>query len=258
MGVTFDFSGQVVLVSGGATGIGAGVVSSFARAGARVFFSYTSNGNGAHTLIGELEAEGHAVAAAPADLGRVEEGERLVSAAESRFGPIDHLVNVAGITDPHPFLELTPEQWNRTLDINLRGMFFLSQRVARSLVARGARHGSIVMTSSVHGKVADPLHAHYEASKGGINMMTRSLAVELGPQGIRVNCVAPGAIEVERYAHMATYDREGWSSHIPLRRVGLPADIAPLCLFLCSSAAAYISGETIYVDGGLTSRMAQL
>jgi NAD(P)-dependent dehydrogenase (short-subunit alcohol dehydrogenase family) len=110
----------------------------------------------------------------------------------------------------------------------------------------------------VHGKVSSHDHSHYEASKGGINMMTQALAIELGGHGIRVNCVAPGAIEVERYAHMERYDPERWGRAIPLGRVGLPADIAPLCLFLCSPGAAYISGETIYVDGGLTAKMVPL
>jgi len=253
-----DLSGQVALVTGGATGIGAGVVRTFAAAGAAVFFSYTTNAAGAEALLAELRGAGQRAGAARADLARQQDVEALVAAAEAELGPVDHLVNNAGLTDPHPFLEITPEIWDRTLDINLRGMFFVSQQVARAMVRRRAQGGSIVMMSSVHGKVAGHNHAHYEASKGGINMMTRALAIELAPHGIRVNCVAPGAIEVERYAQMSHYDPARWSRSIPLGRVGRPADIAPLCLFLCSPGAGYITGETIYIDGGLTAKMVPL
>jgi NAD(P)-dependent dehydrogenase (short-subunit alcohol dehydrogenase family) len=256
--VSIDLSGKVTLVTGGATGIGAGVVRLFAEAGSAVFFSYTSNAAGAEALADELRKAGHRVGAARADLAKTEDAARLVAACEAALGPIDHLVNVAGITDPHAFLEVTPEIWDKTLNINLRGMYFVSQHAARSMVARKAQGCSIVMMSSVHGKVSSHDHSHYEASKGGINMMTQALAIELGGHGIRVNCVAPGAIEVERYAHMERYDPERWGRAIPLGRVGLPADIAPLCLFLCSPGAAYISGETIYVDGGLTAKMVPL
>ncbi len=258
MPVSIDLSGRVTLVTGGATGIGVAVVRAFCAAGSAVFFSYTSNADGAEALLDDLRRGGARVGAAHADLGSPEAARGLVAKAEEALGPLDHVVNVAGITDPHPVLEITPETWDRTLDINLRGMFFVCQAAARSMASRRARDCSLVLMSSVHGKVAGPGHTHYEASKGGINMLTRSLAVELGGHGIRVNCVAPGAVEVERYAHMRHYDPARWGRAIPLGRVGLPDDIAPLCLFLCSPGASYISGETIYVDGGLTSKMVPL
>ena len=257
MAITVDLSGSVAFVTGGATGIGAGCVREFARAGASVYFTYTSNGDGAEALLAELRASGTKAAAGRADLAQTADIERVVSECERTLGPVDCLVNNAGITDAHDVFEITPAVWDRTLDINLRGMFFTCQRVARSMRDRG-RAGAIVNMSSVHGKEASHQHAHYEASKGGINMMTQSLAIEFAPFGVRVNCVAPGAIEVERYAHMADYNESRWASQIPLRRVGRPEDIAPLCVFLCGSGAAYITGETIYVDGGLTAKMPEL
>ena len=258
MAIQVDLSGKVVLVTGGATGIGAGVVRLFALAGAAVFFSYTGNAAGAQALQSEMQQQGHRTGCLRADLSREQDVEALVSAAERELGPVDHLVNVSGITDPHPWQEITPEIWDRTLDINLRGMFFTCQRVAKSMVARKAQEASIVTMSSVHGLVSAPNHSHYEASKRGINMLTRSLAIELGPHGIRVNCVAPGAIEVERYAHIASYNAERWGHVIPQGRVGHPDDVATVCLFLCSPLAQYVNGQVIYVDGGMTSQLTAL
>ena len=255
MAFEIDLSGDVTLVTGGATGIGAGVVRQFAAAGSAVFFSYTGNARGAEALVEELRGAGHTVGCARADLADPQAPRQLVTTAEREVGPIDHLVNVSGVTEPEPLLEITPDVWDRTLNINLRGTFFVSQEVARSLIRRGCRESSIVLMSSVHGKVAAPDHAHYESSKGGLNMLTSALATDLGPHGIRVNCVAPGAIEVERYAGLGQYDREAWGARIPLRRVGYPVDVAPLCLFLCSPAASYISGQVIYVDGALTNQL---
>ncbi len=257
-GVSFDFSGRVVLVTGGATGIGAEVVRQFAASGAAVYFSYTTNAVGARAVQEEARRNGARVLSRPCDLGRLDEVDALIRAAEAELGPVDHLINVSGITDPTPVLAITPEVWDRTLDINLRGVFFACRQVAQGMIDRGRQGGCILLTGSVHGLVAGPDHAHYEASKGGLAMLARSLATEFGPHGIRVNCVSPGPIEVERYARMERFDRDRWSAEVPLRRVGTPADVAPLYLFLCTEAASYITGQSVYVDGGVTSRMISL
>jgi glucose 1-dehydrogenase/3-oxoacyl-[acyl-carrier protein] reductase len=152
---------------------------------------------------------------------------------------------------------MTPEEWDKTLDINLRGMFLCTQRAAREMIEQRSG-GTIVNLSSVHGFGAVPRHAHYASSKGGINMFTKASAIELAPHGIQVNAIAPGAIEVERYFAMPGYDREEWGQRIPAGRVGIPDDIGPLAAFLCTTGASYITGQIIWVDGGMISRLGGL
>jgi NAD(P)-dependent dehydrogenase (short-subunit alcohol dehydrogenase family) len=183
--------------------------------------------------------------------------QALFDATLREFGRVDILVNNAGITEPHSLLEMTIDEWDKTLDINLRGMFLCTQRAAREMVKQ-ASGGRIVNLSSVHGYGAVPNHAHYESSKGGINMFTKASAIELAPHNIQVNAIAPGAIEVERYFDMPGYDRKEWGDRIPAGRVGLPDDIGPLAAFLCTEGASYITGQIIWVDGGMTSRLGGL
>jgi glucose 1-dehydrogenase/3-oxoacyl-[acyl-carrier protein] reductase len=247
-------AGKVAVVTGGGTGIGAGICLSLADAGARVIVSPNSNVAGAERCverIRELGGDAHVVACDVRDEAAV---TALFDAALERFGRVDALVNNAGITEPHPLLDMTAAEWDKTLSINLRGMFLCTQRAAREMVKQGSG-GRIVNLSSVHGFAAAPHHAHYEASKGGINMFTKSCAIELAPHNIQVNAIAPGAIEVERYAGLQDYDREQWGQRIPAGRVGWPDDIGPLAAFLCSDGASYITGQIIWVDGGMTSRL---
>ena len=252
MALTIDLSGQVALVTGAGTGIGVGIAESLAEAGADVALAYHASGAGAVELAEKLRARGRRAITIPVDLQHVAEIERMVNTAVAELGPIGILINNSGITDPHAPLDLTEEAWDRTLDINLKGMFFTSQRVARVMVERGLR-GSIVNLSSVHSKGAYPDHTHYAASKAAINHMTASLARHLAPNGIRVNAIAPGVVEVPRYFRtMSHYNRDEWAKRIPLQRVGFPSDIGPLAAFLCSDLASWLTGQVIFVDGGST------
>ncbi len=252
MSLTIDLRGKVALVTGAGTGIGVGIAESLAEAGADVALAYHSSGAGAENLAQRLREAGHRAITVPIDLRQVADVDRLVETTTRELGPIDILINNSGITDPHPPLELTEEEWDRTLDINLKGMFFCSQRVARTMVERKAA-GSIVNLSSVHSVGAYPNHTHYAASKAAINHLTRSLARHLAPHQIRVNAIAPGLVEVERYFRtMPTYRREEWAARIPLGRVGFPSDIGPLAVFLCSDDASWLTGQVIFVDGGAT------
>jgi len=247
--------GKVAVVTGGGTGIGVGICDALADAGARVVISPNSNLAGAErTAAGIRERGGEAIVKA-CDVRDHDQVQRLFDSAVRAFGRVDLLINNAGITEPHSLLEMTLDEWDKTLNINLRGIFLATQRAVREMIAQGSG-GRIVNLSSVHGFAAAPHHAHYEASKGGINMFTKACAIELAPYNIQVNAIAPGAIEVERYFTLpGGYEREEWGRRIPAGRVGLPDDIGPLAVFLCSDGASYITGQIIWVDGGLTSRL---
>lgn len=248
-------AGKVACVTGAGTGIGVGIAVSLAEAGADVTVSYAGSEAGARETAARIEALGRRVLLQKADIRHSQEARGLVDATVAQFGRIDIMVNNSGVTWPKPFLELDEQTWDDTFAINLRGMYLCSQQAALQMVRQG-KGGRIINLSSVHAFAAMPRHAHYEATKGGIVMFTKALAVELAEHQITVNCIAPGAIEVERYYRTnPNYDREAMAKRIPLGRVGFPEDIGPLAAFLASNDASYISGETILVDGGLIARM---
>lgn len=245
-------AGKVAVITGAGTGIGVGIAEALAATGAAVVAAYHGNAAGAEALAARLNLPDR-VLTRRCDVRDLAQVQALFDAALEAFGRVDILINNAGITDPHPLLELTPYEWDRTLDINLRGAFFCTQRAAKEMIRQGSG-GRILNLSSVHGFSSVPDHPHYEASKGGINLLTKACAIELAPHDIQVNAIAPGVIEVERY-HVPGYDRNVLARRIPAGRVGFPDDIAPLAIFLCSPGASYITGQIIWADGGLTSRL---
>jgi NAD(P)-dependent dehydrogenase (short-subunit alcohol dehydrogenase family) len=247
-------AGKVAVVTGAGTGIGVGICAALADAGADVTVSYASNRAGGERTVEAVRERGRKALLQACDVREHEQVQALFDATVRDLGRVDILINNSGITEPHSLLEMTPEEWDRTLNINLRGMFFCTQRFAREAIRQGGG-GKVVNLSSVHGFAAVPNHAHYEASKGGINMFTKACAIELAPHNIQVNAIAPGAIEVERYFTFQGYSRDDWGTRIPAGRVGFPSDIGPFAAFLCSPAADYITGQIIWVDGGMTSRL---
>jgi NAD(P)-dependent dehydrogenase (short-subunit alcohol dehydrogenase family) len=248
-------AGKVAIVTGAGAGIGAGICESLVAAGAAVMIGYYRSGDGAGRLAGALRERGARVLTQVCDVREHAQVQALFDAALAQWGRVDILVNNSGLTERVPLLEMTPEQWDRVLNINLRGAFFCTQRAALEMVRQG-QGGRIVNLSSVHAFAATPLYAHYEASKGGINALTRACAMELAPHRITVNAIAPGTVEVGRYQSIPNYSRETWGPRIPIGRIGLPDDIGPLTAFLCTEAAGFVTGQIIYVDGGQTSVLA--
>jgi NAD(P)-dependent dehydrogenase (short-subunit alcohol dehydrogenase family) len=247
-------AGKVAVVTGAGTGIGTGIAEALANAGAAVVIGYYGSARGADALAKTLTEAGKQALAHRCDVRDYEDVQALFDTALAAYGRVDILVNNSGITEAHPLLEMTPDEWDKTLNVNLRGAFFCTQRAAKEMIAQG-NGGKIINLSSVHGFQSVPGHAHYEASKGGINMFTKAAAVDLAQHDIQVNAIAPGAIEVERYFRtMPAYDRNRMAGKIPAGRVGFPDDIAPLAVFLCSPGANYISGQIIWADGGLISQ----
>ena len=248
---TIDYTGKVVLVVGAGTGIGAAIAEAFNGAGADLAISYHGSKEGAELVAAGVEAAGHRCLMRSVDSRSVPEIEAMVDETVKTLGTIDVLVYNAGLTDPQPLFELTEEQWDRTLDINLKGMFFCARRVAAHMRDQN-RPGSIILLSSVHSIQAYPDHAHYAASKGGINMLTRSLGRQLAPLGIRVNAIAPGSIYVKQENGRTLPPPPGLGAKIPIGRVGVPSEMADVALYLASDRASYVTGHVLFADGGLT------
>lgn len=242
-------SGKVALVTGGGRGIGKAIALALGRAGCRVAINYYVEPELAQGTVDELRALGVDACAVAGDVGAAEDVSRMLDAVIDGFGRLDVLVNNAGTQTWTPFLDVTLAEWDRVIRTNLTGSFLCTQAAARRMKDSGG--GAIVNIGSGCNKVPFPGLVAYTASKGGIEMLTKVSAVELAPLGIRVNCVAPGAVEVER-TRLEVDDYAGtWGAITPLRRVGQPEDIANAVRFLASPDAAYITGQTVWVDGGL-------
>jgi NAD(P)-dependent dehydrogenase (short-subunit alcohol dehydrogenase family) len=246
-------SGKIALVTGASKGIGQGIALEFARAGADVAVNCHSDTAGAEATAAAIRQVGRRAAVVPANVGERPAVERMLEATVAAFGRLDILVANAGVTLWRDFLDLDDATWDQTLDTNLRGTFLTCQAAARQFRRQG-EGGRLITMGSGAAKVAFPGAAAYNASKGGIAMLTQAMAVELGPLGITVNCVAPGAIEIERTRREDPHYAETWARLTPSRRVGVPGDIGKACVWLASDAAAFVTGQVIFVDGGLFSQ----
>jgi 3-oxoacyl-[acyl-carrier protein] reductase len=237
-----------VLVSGGSLGIGLAAAHRFLEEGSRVFVS------GRHAEIDAAVAELRRLGSADGmgcDVSDETQVDRLVERAVGFLGGIDVLINNAGIAWQEPFVEINTEHWNRMLDVNLRGAFLVAQRVARTMIERG-RGGAIVNMASTNAIEGEVGYAHYNASKGGIAMLTRTMAIELAPYGIRVNALCPGKIAtpLQEGAEDPGYTERFVRQRIPLGRSGTAEEVAAAYAFLASAEASFITGELLVVDGG--------
>ena len=237
----------VALITGAARGIGFACAEALSETGARIVVSDIDEAGAAKAASGL----GHGALAIACDMGKPEEITALFDQIEAEAGPVSILVNNAGIAQPGPFLETTLEQFQAVLDVNLTGSFLALQRAAKTMIAHQIE-GAVVNMSSINALVAIPQIAAYCASKGGIAQLTKAAALALAPHNIRVNAVGPGSIDTEMMASVNA-NPEALAmvmSRTPLKRVGTPREIADVVAFLASDKASYITGETIYVDGG--------
>jgi glucose 1-dehydrogenase len=244
--------GRNALVTGSDQGIGQAIALKLAEEGADVAVNYRKNEQGGEETADQIRKMGRRSAAIQADVGHIPEGRRLVDDAIAAIGPLHILVNNAGIEKRASFLDVSEEDYRAVIEVNMTAPFFLAQTFVRKLVDE-RRPGKVINISSVHEELPFPHFTPYCMAKGGLKMMMRNLAVELGSCGVTVNNIAPGAIETPINKKMLSDPElvKTVTKNIPLGRIGKPEDVAALAAFLASSEADYVTGSTFYVDGGL-------
>jgi glucose 1-dehydrogenase len=243
---------KVALITGADSGIGRAIALLFAREGARVVVNYAHAEEQARAVQQQIEQQGGQAIVVQADVSRYWEALGLVDRAVQRWGRLDILVNNAGMEIHAPFVEVTEEQFDRILGVDLKGAFFCAQAAARQMIKQGSP-GRIINVSSVHEDLPMPLNVPYCCAKGGLRMLTRTICLELAPYQITVNNIAPGAIDTPIDADVKADPQKYHAllEEIPLHRMGQPEEVAALALYLASDLSAYVTGATFVIDGGL-------
>lgn len=257
---TGKLSGQVALVTGGSSGIGAGVAKALAAAGARVAVNYSRSADEAKAVVEAIRADGGEAFPIQADVSQEDQVKGMFEQVLSAYGTLDILVNNAGIQQDASVVEMTLDQWNKVIGVNLTGQFLCAREAIKEFLRRGivpersCSAGKIICMSSVHQVIPWAGHVNYAASKGGVMLMMQTMAQELAPQKIRINAIAPGAIktDINRAAWETPEARDKLLELIPYNRVGDAEDIGKAAVWLASDDSDYVCGATLYVDGGMT------
>jgi len=257
---SYSLQGQIALVTGGDSGIGKGVALELAKAGAKVVINHVDAHEVAQLTVDEITAAGGEAYAIHADVSKEDEVKAMFAEMFQHYGTIDILVNNAGLQRDSKFVDMTLEQWNTVISINLTGQFLCAREAAKEFIRRGVvpekskAAGKIICMSSVHEVIPWGGHVNYAASKGGVMMLMKSMAQELAPHKIRVVSIGPGAIEthINQAAWSTPEALEKLLTLIPYNRVGVTEDIGKLAAWLASDEADYITGTTIFMDGGMT------
>lgn len=255
-----SLKGQVALVTGGSSGIGKGIVYALAEAGAKVAVNYRSGAEEAEEIVANIKEKGGEAIALQANVAKEDDVQKMFSTLIETYGTIDILVNNAGIQKDAKFTEMSLQDWQLVIDVNLTGQFICAKEAAKEFLRRGVvkerscAAGKIICISSVHDIIPWAGHANYAASKGGVKLLMQTLAQELAPQKIRVNSISPGAIKtpINRQAWETESAREDLLTLIPYKRIGTTEDVAKAAVWLASDDSDYVVGETLYIDGGMT------
>jgi 3-oxoacyl-[acyl-carrier protein] reductase len=244
-------AGKVAVVTGASKGIGAAIAEHLAAEGAAVVVNYSSSKEGAERVVNDIIKKGGKAVAVGANVAKPAEIQRLFSEAKKAFGRVDILVNNAGIYEFAPLENVTPEHFHKHFDLNVLGLILATREAVKQF---GPAGGSVINISSVVARSAPPTSSVYSGTKAAVNAVTRSLAQELGPRKIRVNAINPGMVETEGMRSAGIHEsdlRKQVEANTPLGRIGQPKDIGPAAVFLASDDSAWITGETLYISGGM-------
>lgn len=242
-------SGKTAIITGATRGIGKGLAEKFAQEGANIAFTYSSSIDAANALEKSLNALGIKAKGYQSNAADFDAAQALTNEVLNEFGSIDILINNAGITKDGLLMRMSEDDFDRVINVNLKSVYNMTKAVIRPMMKQ--RNGAIINMSSVVGVKGNAGQANYAASKSGVIGFTKSVALELGSRNIRCNAIAPGFIETEMTAKLGEEVVKEWRNAIPLKRGGTPEDVANACLFLASDMAAYITGQTLHVDGGM-------
>jgi glucose 1-dehydrogenase len=252
-----DLNGKTAIVTGASKGIGRAVAERFGQEGMNVVVNYHGDEDGATQAAENIRQAGGKAVVIQADVSKKEDVQKLLKAAVDEYGGMDVLVNNSGFSKPAPVHEMDEETWKSVIDVNLTGTFLGGQAALRYMLENDIQ-GSIINMSSVHQQIPKPSDSHYAASKGGIKLLTETMALEYAAKGIRVNAIAPGTIATDRNEDTKPENETKQMKKIPMQTFGKPEEIAAAAAWLASKEASYVTGTTLFVDGGMTLYPSQL